>query len=75
MDALKIFIGEPFFTKALQASCMGPFTAKTGDVKGIAFKCDMQRGVVELGIVGQSYDGGSAVRLDSFHRFVRPVVD
>ena len=34
----------------------------------------MQRRIVELGIVGQSYDGGSAVRLDSFHRFVGPVV-
>ena len=57
----------------LEPGRMGPLAAEGRDIEGLGSQRQIERRIVELGVVGQRHDRRARVRLQFLHRLVGPV--
>ena len=66
---------ESGLMKAVQAFGMGASAAQRANVKYRCAKCDVQRRIVDLGVVGQGCHGGAMIEFECLQGIVWPCVE
>ena len=65
---------EAASAEALEPASVGLSAAEAAHVEGLRAERDLERGVVELGVVGERHHGGARVEVELFERAIGPGV-
>ena len=75
MDARERGVGDALRLQALEPAAMGLLRAERADIEAVARERVRERGIVDLGIVGERDERGVAVDAERRQRHVRPFRD